>query len=251
MKTDGEKIAALTCYDAAFAAVLAEAGVDVHLVGDSLGMVLHGRSHTLAVTVDDVAYHVRCVDAGSPNGFIVADMPFGSFQESPQKAFANAVRLAAAGAKMVKIEGGSAMAETTEFLASRGIPVCSHLGLQPQSINLVGGYKVQGRDEDSARRLLADAKTLESAGAQMLVLELMPATLAADITRAIKIPTIGIGAGPHCDGQVLVLHDMLGMSKPKRFTRNFLAGGNSIQGAIAEYVRAVKSGEFPSAENSF
>ena len=251
MKTGGEKIAALTCYDAAFAAVCARAGVDILLVGDSLGMVLQGRRDTLAVTMAEVVYHTRCVAAGAGEAFIVADMPFGSFQRTPPKAFANAARLLAAGARMVKIEGGAEMAETAAFLTRRGVPVCAHLGLLPQSVLTQGGYKVQGQTPPAARRLLDDARALQEAGARLLVLELIPAALAAEVTAALSIPTIGIGAGAACDGQVLVLHDMLGMTPRKRMTRDFMQGADSVAAAIGDYVRAVKSGGFPAAEHSF
>jgi 3-methyl-2-oxobutanoate hydroxymethyltransferase len=251
MKSSGEKIAALTCYDAAFAAVGARAGVDILLVGDSLGMVLHGRRDTLGVTMAQMAYHTRCVAAGAGGAFVLADMPFGSYQQSPRRAFANAARLLSAGAQMVKIEGGAAFADTVAFLSARGVPVCAHLGLLPQSVHIYGGYKVQGATAAAARRLREDALALQEAGALLLVLELIPASLAAELSGELAIPTIGIGAGAACDGQVLVLHDMLGISKPKRLARDFMQGADSVFGAIGDYARAVKAGEFPSAEHSF
>lgn len=250
---EGEKLAVLTCYDASFAALLENAGVEVLLVGDSLGMVLQGRETTLAVTLAEMEYHTRCVARGSSTAFIVADMPFGSYQESPQEAFRNAARLMSAGAHMVKLEGGSAMVETIGFLVERGIPVCGHLGLLPQSVHQFGGYRVQGRGEPDAARILADAKALDEAGVGLIVLEMTTSGLARQITRSIAAPTIGIGAGPDCAGQVLVLYDMLGIygGKVPRFAKNFMAGAAGVQEAVAAYVRAVKDGSFPAAEHGF
>lgn len=251
MKQDGEKIAALTAYDATTARLLAAAGVDLILVGDSLGMVIKGEKDTLNVKVSEVAYHVRAVVAGAPQAFVVGDMPFASFQESPQRAFANAAKLLAAGAAMVKVEGGAEMAETVRFLTGRGVPVCAHVGLLPQSVRASGGYKVQGRGEEEAQRVTADALQMQEAGAALAVLELLPAPLAADISRRLDIPTIGIGSGGDCDGQILVVQDLLGMSARKlRFARNFLADCNAIGEAVAAYVRAVKEGSFPAAEHA-
>lgn len=252
-KTQGEKIAVLTCYDASFATLLDNAGVDVLLVGDSLGMVLHGANSTLSVTLHDMQYHTRCVAKGNKNAYIVTDMPFGSYQQNPEQALRNAARLMAAGAHMVKLEGGAVMAETVRFLVERGIPACGHLGLTPQSVHQLGGYRVQGRDDADAAKLLADAKALADAGAGLLVLEMVPATLAKQISESISIPTIGIGAGPDCDGQVLVLQDMLGIyaGKSPKFSRNFMQGAESIQAAVENYVQAVRSGNFPAAEHSF
>lgn len=247
------KIAALTCYDATFAAVLENAGVDILLVGDSLGNVIQGQASTLPVTLDEMIYHVCCVERGTHSVFILADMPFGTFQVSPREAFRNAVRLMAAGAQMVKVEGGRHMAETIEFLTCRGIPVCAHIGLIPQSVHQLGGYKIQGKTPDGARQLLEDALLLQKAGAAMLVMELIPAALGEEITRSLSIPTIGIGAGAVCSGQVLVLHDMLGISSGTlpRFVKNFMAGADSIQVAVRNYVKAVKTGEFPAHEHMF
>lgn len=249
----GERIAALTCYDATFASVLEEAGVDVLLVGDSLGNVIQGQSSTLPVTLDEMIYHVRCVERGTRRVFIMADMPFGTFQISPQEAFRNAVRLMAAGAQMVKIEGGQNMAETAGFLVSRGIPVCAHIGLIPQSVHQLGGYKVQGKTANDARQLREDAFLLQEAGVSMLLMEMVPAALGEEITRSLSIPTIGIGAGAMCSGQVLVLHDMLGISPGSlpRFVRNFMIGADSIQAAVRNYVKAVRLGEFPAHEHTF
>jgi 3-methyl-2-oxobutanoate hydroxymethyltransferase len=253
MTENREKLAVLTCYDATFAAVLENAGVDVLLVGDSLGNVLHGSDTTLAVTLSDMLYHTRCVARGASKAFIVADMPFGSYQISPEQAFENAAMIIAAGAQMVKIEGGHVMANTIQFLTQRGIPVCAHIGLTPQSVHQLGGYKLQGDTEKSAKQLLDDAKILEKSGAGMLVMEVVPAKLAKKVTQALSIPTIGIGAGPDCSGQVLVLHDMLGISQGKkpRFVKDFMLNANSIHEAVTYYVQAVKAGQFPSKEHQF
>ena len=253
LRDDGEKIAMLTCYDASFAAMLDAAGLDSLLVGDSLGMVLQGHETTLPVTLADMAYHTRSVARGSGRPFLIADMPFGTFQESPQQAFRNAVELMAAGAQMVKIEGGAELAETALFLTQRGVPVCGHLGLTPQSVHQFGGYRVQGRGEDAEKKLLDDALELEAAGAGVIVLEAIPAKLADQVTRRLRIPTIGIGAGPACSGQVLVLHDMLDVypGKKARFVKNFMHGASSIANAAERYVRAVKDRSFPSEEHSF
>ncbi|MCU0809834.1 MAG: 3-methyl-2-oxobutanoate hydroxymethyltransferase [Thiobacillaceae bacterium] len=252
MPKRGEKIAVLTCYDASFARVLDAAGVDVLLVGDSLGMVVQGHASTLPVKLAEMCYHTRCVAAGTSRAFIVADLPFGSYQPSPERAFAAAARLVAAGAHMVKLEGGEVMVDTVAFLTRRGIPVCAHLGLLPQSVNQLGGYKVQGREEAAAAQLIADARALESAGAGLLVLEAVPAELARRTTASVSIPTIGIGAGADCSGQVLVLYDMLGLyPRPPKFSKNFLAGADGIEAAVRAYVAAVKDGSFPAAEHAF
>ncbi len=248
-----EKIAMLTCYDAAFAALSDEANVDVLLVGDSLGMVLQGHDSPLPVSISDIAYHVKAVKRGAKRALVLADMPFGSFQISPEQAFQNAVILMQAGAQMVKIEGGQLMAKTTQFLVERGIPVCAHVGLTPQSVHQLGGFRVQGKEESSAIRLLEDAKAHENAGAALIVLEAIPSKLAKEATNALSIPTIGIGAGKNCDGQVLVLHDMLDIPPtPKaKFVKNFMAGQTSILEAVKAYVSAVKSGEFPALEHCY
>lgn len=253
MRDRNEKITVLTCYDASFAALIEAQGVDILLVGDSLGMVLQGHETTLPVSLDDMVYHTSCVARGARNSFIIGDMSFGTSQISPQETFANAARLMAAGANMVKLEGGIVMAETVNFLASRGIPVCGHIGLTPQSVHQFGGYRVQGREFAAAQKLIEDAAELEKAGAEMLVLETMPALLAAEITAAISIPTIGIGAGSACSGQVLVLYDMLNIypGKKARFAKNFLQGADGIATAVKNYVAEVKSGSFPAAEHSF
>ena len=252
-KAAGEKVAVLTCYDASFAALCDAAGVDALLIGDSLGMVLQGHDSTLPVTVADIAYHTAAVARGSQRPLIIADMPFGSFQESPQQALRNAVVLLAAGAQMVKLEGGVEMAETTRFLSRRGIAVCAHVGLTPQSVHQLGGYRVQGRDDSGAARLFADALAQQEAGASLIVLEAIPEALAAETTGKLVIPTIGIGASRECSGQVLVLHDMLDISagRKARFVRNFMAGQASIGAAIAAYVAAVKDGSFPAPEHCY
>jgi 3-methyl-2-oxobutanoate hydroxymethyltransferase len=253
MAQDGEKITVLTCYDASFAGLLENAGVEVLLVGDSLGMVLQGHESTLPVMLADMAYHTRCVARGSKRAFIVADMPFGTFQVGPQQTFDNAVQLMAAGAHMIKLEGGETVVESVVFLTERGIPVCGHLGLTPQSVHQLGGYRVQGKGERQAKRLIQEAKMLEQAGAGMLVLEAVPAALAKQVTAKLAIPTIGIGAGVDCSGQVLVLHDMLDVSPGKKlkFVKNFLQGRNSVQAAIEAYVKEVKAKSFPGPEHSF
>jgi len=253
MAQEGNRIAMLTCYDASFAAVLEEAGVDSLLIGDSLGNVLQGHESTLPVTLRDMVYHTECVARGSRRAFIVADMPFGSFQVSPQETLRNAAALMSVGAQMVKIEGGRPMLETIEFLTDRGIPVCGHLGLTPQSVHQLGGYRVQGKGESEGQRLLKEAKQLEQAGAGMIVLEAIPAALARDVTAAITIPTIGIGAGADCSGQVLVLHDMLDVypGKKAKFVKNYMRPAGSIQGAAELYVKEVKARTFPGPEHSF
>ena len=253
MKQAGEKIAMLTCYEASFASLMSDAGVDMLLVGDSLGMTVQGHDSTLPVTLADMVYHTRAVARGNKNAMIVTDLSFGSFQQNKEQAFAAAVELMQAGAHMVKLEGGVWMAETTEFLQMRGIPVCAHIGLTPQSVNAFGGYKVQGKGDVAAQALLADAQAHADAGAALVLMECVPAALAAEVTHSISCPTIGIGAGVDCDGQVLVMHDMLGVfpGKTARFVRNFMQGQDSIQAAVSAYVNAVKKSEFPAAEHQF
>jgi 3-methyl-2-oxobutanoate hydroxymethyltransferase len=250
MRGRGEKIAVLTCYDASFAQLLEQAGIDVLLVGDSLGMVLQGGTDTLGVTMTDMAYHTRCVAAGAHDSLIIADMPHGS-DTTPAAALANARQLVEAGAHMVKLEGNKDA--VVRHLTGAGIGVCGHLGFTPQSVHELGGYKVQGRDPVGAEKILADARALEQAGATLLVLEMVPAALAERVTAALSIPTIGIGAGPECSGQVLVLHDMLGIypGKTPRFARNFLEGAAGVQQALASYVAAVRDGSFPAPAHSF
>jgi 3-methyl-2-oxobutanoate hydroxymethyltransferase len=253
MRSKDEKIAVLTCYDASFASLLEGQGVDVLLVGDSLGMVLQGHDTTLPVTLDEMVYHTACVARGAKQIFIISDMPFGTFQISPQETFAHAAKLMAAGAQMVKLEGGAAMVETVRFLTERGIAVCGHIGLTPQSVHQLGGYRVQGKDSADAQRLLQDAVALEQAGAGMLVLEAIPSLLAEEISAQLTIPTIGIGAGAACSGQVLVLHDMLDIypGKKARFVKNYMQDASSIAQAVANYVAEVKNGNFPTQEHSF
>jgi len=253
MAEQGDKITMLTAYDASFAALLDTAGIDTLLIGDSLGMVIQGHDTTLPVTLAEMAYHTTCVARGSKRAMVIADMPFGTFQVSPEKTFENAAKLMAAGAQMVKLEGGETMAATVRFLIERGIPVCGHLGLTPQSVHQLGGYKVQGREASAAERLLADAHALDEAGTSLLVLEAIPAALGRQVTAAIGTPTIGIGAGVDCSGQVLVLHDMLDVypGKKAKFVKNFLAGAGSIQGAVEAYIREVKAGKYPGPEHSF
>ena len=253
MGQDGIKIAMLTCYDASFAAVLEEGGVDTMLVGDSLGNVLQGHESTLPVTLRDIVYHTECVARGSKLAFIVGDMPFSTSQVSPQDTLRNAAAVMAAGAHMVKIEGGRPMLETVEFLTDRGIPVCGHLGLTPQSVHQLGGYRVQGKGETAAQQLLREAKQLEQAGAGMLVLEAIPAPLAADTTQSLRIPTIGIGAGVDCSGQVLVLYDMLDIfpGRKAKFVKNYLGLAGTVQRAVELYVKEVKAKAFPGPEHSF
>jgi 3-methyl-2-oxobutanoate hydroxymethyltransferase len=253
LRAAGEKIAMLTAYDASFAQRCDEAGSEALLIGDSLGMVVQGHDSTLPVTVADIVYHTRAVARGCQRPLIIADLPFGSYQESPVQAFRNAVLLMTAGAQMVKLEGGIEMAETTRFLTTRGIPVCGHVGLTPQSVHQIGGYRIQGKDDAGAARLIADALAQQEAGATLIVLEAIPSPLAAEATRQLAIPTIGIGAGKDCSGQVLVLHDMLDINpgKKARFVRNFMAGQTSIAAALAAYVAAVKDGSFPGAEHCY
>lgn len=249
----GEKLVMLTCYDASFARISEDAGVEMLLVGDSLGMVIQGRDSTLAVTIEETEYHVRCVVRGSRRALVIGDMPFASFQESQERAFRNASRLIAAGAGMVKIEGGSVMAPTTRYLVDRGIPVCAHIGLTPQSVNTLGGYKVQGRTDGGAEQLLADAKALEASGAALVLMEAMPAELARRVTASLTVPTIGIGAGVDVSGQVLVNYDLLDIypGRKGRFVRNFMLGAPSIGAALEAYVKAVKDKSFPGPEHSF
>jgi 3-methyl-2-oxobutanoate hydroxymethyltransferase len=249
LRESGEKIVMLTAYDASFAALCDAAGVEILLVGDSLGMVVQGHDSTLPVTLEQMAYHVGMVARGSEKALIVADMPFGSYQASKEAAFSNAARLMVAGAQVVKLEGGVTMADTVRFLVERGIPVCGHIGLVPQSVHALGGYRVQ-RDAD---RLLQDARAIEQAGAAMVVLEAIPAAIGKQLSAALAIPTIGIGAGKDCSGQVLVLHDMLNIypGRKARFVRNFMEGAAGIQDAIQRYVEAVKSGAFPAPQHGF
>ncbi len=253
MKQAGEKITMLTAYDASFAHLLDEAGVDVLLIGDSLGNVIQGHDTTLPVRVDDIVYHTRAVANGAHHAFLIADMPFMSYA-TPAQALASAARLMQeGGAHMVKLEGGAVQVETVRYLTERGVPVCTHLGLTPQYVHKLGGFKVQGREEHVARALREDAAALEQAGADMLVLECVPSALAAEVTAALEMPVIGIGAGVDCDGQVLVIYDMLGITPGKRpkFSKDFLADKGDVRAAVADFVEQVRAGSFPGEEHGF
>jgi 3-methyl-2-oxobutanoate hydroxymethyltransferase len=254
MRSESCRIAMLTAYDASFAALCGRAGVDAILVGDSLGNAVQGQKTTLPVSLEHMIYHTECVARADCRCFVITDMPFGTYIEGREQAMRNAAKLMVAGAQMVKLEGGEFMAETVRFLVERGIPVCAHIGLTPQAVHQLGGYRVQGRDLEAATRLKADAFALEQAGAAMMVIEMVPAELAQEITESLtKMSTIGIGGGPHCDGQVLVLHDMLGVypGKTARFVRNFMMGASSIEEAVVGYVNAVKDGSFPAPEHCY
>jgi 3-methyl-2-oxobutanoate hydroxymethyltransferase len=253
MKQEAERIACLTCYDASFAALIDEADADVVLVGDSLGMVIQGHDTTVPVTMDHVVYHCRAVARGVNRPFLMADLPFMSYP-SKEQALANSVRLMQeGGAKMVKLESGAGQTETVEFLASHDIAVCAHLGLRPQSVHKSGGFRVQGRDTDAGERMLHAAKNLEAAGADMLLLECIPTALGGQLTAAVHVPVIGIGAGPDTDGQILVLYDVLDITSGRkpRFVKNFMAGAGSNLQALKNYVQAVKKREYPAPEHSF
>ena len=263
----GEKIAMLTCYDATFAKLMHVCGVDILLVGDSLGMVLQGAENTLNVSMHHMTYHTRMVKNGAPNTVIMADMPIGSYEQDNEAAYKNALWLIKSGADLVKFEGGGKRVETARYLIERGIPVCAHLGFTPQSVNQLGGYKIQGKTQESAQQIMDDAKDMSEVGVSFVLLEMVPAALAKTITETIKVPTIGIGAGVDCSGQVLVLQDLLGIYsgssnkipedfKSPRFVKNFLkdtarTGSASIQGAVIAYVQAVKNKEFPTDEYSY
>lgn len=252
-KQSGEKIAMLTAYDAGFAAAAEAAGVEVILVGDSLGNVVQGHDSTLPVTLEEMVYHTRCARAGTREAFLVADLPFMTYA-SPEQALESSAALMRAGAQMVKLEGGAWLGETIHQLIRHGIPVCGHLGLTPQSVNVIGGYRVQGRTPEQAHELLNNAFALQQAGATLLVVECVPATLGAEMSGALDIPVIGIGAGPDTDGQVLVIADLLGVTpgRPPKFARNFLAGNSEgVKGAIGDYVKSVKAGSFPAPEHCF
>ncbi len=251
-KQAGTKITALTAYDASFAKLFDEQGVDVLLIGDSLGMVLQGEDSTLPVTIEQMAYHTRCVGNGVQRAFVIADMPFMSYA-TPEQAYENAAKLMAAGAQMVKLEGGEWLLDTIHGLVQRSVPVCGHLGLTPQSVNVIGGFKVQGREQEKAQKLVEDAIALEKAGIQLLVLECVPTSLAKKVSEQVSIPVIGIGAGKHTDGQILVMHDMFGISAnymPK-FSKNYLAECNDIREAVKLYIEEVTNGTFPSSTHSF
>ncbi len=248
----GEKIAVVTAYDASFTALMDQAGIDVILIGDSLGNVVQGESSTIPVTLEHMVYHTSCVAKGQESAFLIADMPFGSYS-TPEQAMLNAAELMRAGAHMVKLEGGAWLAQTVKFLVERSVPVSAHLGLLPQSVHTIGGFKVQGKSTESAQMLINDAKALQEAGAQLLVLEAIPSELGKKVKDAIQIPTIGIGAGPDCSGQVLVMHDMLGAfpGRSPKFVKNFLSGQSSIEAAFKSYIQEVKTGKFPGPEHCF
>jgi 3-methyl-2-oxobutanoate hydroxymethyltransferase len=252
IKQRGEKFTCLTAYDACFASILSEAGVEVLLIGDSLGMVLQGHDSTLPVTMDDMIYHTQCVNRGNKGSLLMADLPFMSYASETQT-LENAAALMRAGAHMVKLEGGAWIANTTKLLAERGIPVCAHMGLTPQSVNRIGGFYVQGRDTAQAQMILQEAQLLEDSGANILLLECVPKSLAKTITESVNVPVIGIGAGPDTTAQIMVLHDVLGISPiTPRFVKNFLAGSkNGIPGAIEAYVKAVKEKAFPTNDHCF
>jgi 3-methyl-2-oxobutanoate hydroxymethyltransferase len=251
MKRDGEKIAMLTCYDATFAQAMDSAGVDIILVGDSLGMVVQGRETTVGVTTEDIAYHTSCVAQGLERTFLLADMPFGSYYDEAT-AMENAVSLLSAGGAMVKLEGAGPMIEIVDYLTSRSVPVCGHLGLTPQSVHQLGGFKVQAKDEAGANQLLEDARALQAAGAQLLVVECVPSALGSEVSAAVDIPVIGIGAGAGCDGQVLVMHDMLGLvERSPKFVANFMQGSESVQAAFEAFVSSVRQGSFPAKEHEY
>ena len=254
LQQTGHKLSMLTCYDAGFAGLMERAGVEILLIGDSLGNVIQGQKTTLPVTLEQMVYHTECVARGCSRAFIVADLSFGSYQESKEQALRNAARVMAAGAQMVKMEGGEHLAETVAFLVERGIPVCGHIGLTPQSVNQLGGYRIQGKDAEGAETLRRAALALEQAGAEMLVMEMVPQDLGAAVTQSLtRTMTIGIGAGPDCDGQVLVVYDMLGISPgtPPRFAKNFMTSQPSIESAVASYVAQVRSGQFPAEEHCY
>ncbi|MBU3598879.1 3-methyl-2-oxobutanoate hydroxymethyltransferase [Polynucleobacter bastaniensis] len=252
MRTEGEKITMLTAYDSTMSALLNRSGVETILIGDSLGNVIQGHSSTTPVTVEQVAYHTECVARANTHAFIIADLPFASYGD-PVQALDSAAELMRAGADMVKLEGGDWQVDIIQYLVERSVPVCAHLGLLPQSVHILGGYKVQGKSKDAASLMLEQAIACEQAGAQMIVLEAIPSSLGKLITESLSIPTIGIGAGANCSGQVLVLQDMLGISpgKPPKFVKNFMDGHASIEAAVKAYVREVKSGKFPGSEHGF
>ena len=252
MRAEGEKITMLTAYDSTMSALLNRCGVEAILIGDSLGNVIQGHSSTTPVTVEQVAYHTECVARANSHAFVIADLPFASYGD-PAQALDSAAELMRAGADMVKLEGGDWQIDIIQYLVERSVPVCAHLGLLPQSVHILGGYKVQGKSKDAASLMVEQALTCEQAGAQMIVLEAIPSSLGRLITESLSIPTIGIGAGADCSGQVLVLQDMLGISpgKPPKFVKNFLDGQNSIEAAVKAYVREVKSGKFPGPEHGF
>lgn len=251
MKANGEKFVCITAYDATFARIISEVGAETMLVGDSLGMVLQGHDSTIPVTIRDMAYHTQCVARGNTGSLVIADMPFMSYA-NPKDALPNATQLMQAGAQMVKVEGGTWLSETIHQLVERGIPVCAHLGLTPQSVNAFGGYRVQGKTPKEAKSILADAVEIQDAGASLLVLECIPAHLGTDISQKLDIPVIGIGAGAGTDAQVLVMHDLLGLSEHNpRFVKNFMEGKGSVREGLQAFVDAVRNGEYPQDEHTY
>lgn len=252
MKASGDKIVSVTAYDASFAKLFAQCGIDFMLVGDSLGNVVQGQSSTLPVTVEQIAYHTEAVRRGAPEAFVMADMPFMSYA-TPEQACVEAAKLMRAGANMVKLEGGDWLLDTIRTLVQRSVPVCAHLGLLPQSVNVLGGYKIQGREQSAAENTVRQALALQQAGAQMLVLECVPSRLGQLISQKLDIPVIGIGAGAQTDGQILVMHDMFGLNSDylPKFVKNFLADADDLQSAVELYIRQVKDGSFPGPEHTF
>jgi 3-methyl-2-oxobutanoate hydroxymethyltransferase len=252
LRAKGEKITMLTCYDASFAALMDRCGVEILLVGDSLGTVCQGHNSTLPVSINDIAYHTASVARGNETALLIADMPFGTYA-TPESAFNHAVQLMQAGAQAVKLEGGTWLADTVRFLTERSVPVCAHIGLTPQSVHKLGGNKVQGKTAEGAEQLKADALAVQAAGASLIVLEAIPSALGKEVTELLTIPTIGIGAGLDCSGQVLVMHDMLGVfpGHRPRFVRNFMEGQTSIDAAVRTYISAVKEKTFPAAEHCY
>ena len=251
-KSAGEKITALTAYDASFAKLFDEQGVDVMLIGDSMGMVLQGHSDTLPVKIEHLVYHTECVARGTQKSFVIADMPFMSYA-TPEQTYENAAKLMAAGASMVKVEGGEWLTDTIEGLKQRGVPVCGHIGLTPQSVHVFGGFKIQGKTEQAAAELVASAQALEAAGAQLLVLECVPTEVGKRVAESVTMPVIGIGAGVHTDGQILVMHDMLGVSANymPRFSKNYLQETGDLRTAVQQFISDVHGATFPAPEHSF
>ncbi len=253
LKQQGQRFACITAYDASFSWAVAQAGIEVLLVGDSLGMVMQGQASTLPVTLEDMRYHTACVVRANAHSLIMSDLPFMSYGDERQ-AMESSAQLMRAGAHIVKLEGGAWLAPIISSLRRNGIPVCAHMGLTPQSVHVFGGYRVQGRGEAAAQQLLDEARALETAGAELLLLECVPQDLARTVTQTLNIPVIGIGAGPATDAQVLVMHDLLGIDrglKPARFVKNFLTGQASIEAAFRAYAEAVRAGQFPGEEHSF
>jgi 3-methyl-2-oxobutanoate hydroxymethyltransferase len=246
-KRDGKKMAFITAYDYPFARIADAAGLDGILIGDSLGMMVAGDADTLKVSMEQMVYHTRIVARGAARALVMADLPFGSFEAGPEQAFKNSARLLKAGAEIVKLEGGATMVETVKFLSARAVPVCAHIGLTPQHVRQLGGFKRQGKTQEAAARIFDDAIALEAAGARMVLMEAIPTELATEITRRLSVPTIGIGAGPGCDAQILVLHDVLGlnMDRAPAFARAYVNGAKLMQDALTQYAEEVRSTKYP------